>query len=103
MQDDIKLKLEKRRWLVLASFSLFTFVNASAFVTYSPILDVAAKFYQVDKTAIIWFSNIWYIVYVIGSIPAIFLLRINLGYSIIGASILNAIGSWIRYVAFANY
>lgn len=93
------IALEKKRWLVLLSFSLFTFSNASAFVTYAPILTAAGTYYGQTQEAIIWFSNIWYIVFVLLSFPALSLYNKSLSASLIASSIMTSAGAWVRFAA----
>lgn len=71
----------------------YRFCSAIGFVKFSPILDLAAKFYGVTDNAIIWFSNCYYITYALLSPFSIKPLDIRLDYSLNIASFLTALGS----------
>jgi len=95
--------LETRRWLILIVFCMFTFTNATGFVTYSPILDISESYYNASESSILWMANIWYVAYVVLSIPALFLFKWRLDVCLNIGTALNALGGWIRYAAGSNY
>lgn len=95
--------LEDKRWVILGVFSIFTFTNASAFVTYSPIVENAARYYHCSQSDVLWLANSWYISYVFLAIPALFFFRWRLGFSLKLGTLLNAVGGWIRYVGDDSY
>ena len=98
-----KSHLETRRWWILLIFCIFTFTNATGFVTYSPILSISESYYNSSEQSILWMANIWYLSYVIFSIPALFVFKWRLDVSLNIGTALNAIGGWVRYAAGGNY
>jgi len=48
-------------------------------------------------------SNIWYLSYVVLSIPTLFLFRWRLDFCLIGGTALNALGGWLRYASGDNF
>lgn len=59
----------KRRWVVLALYSLYCTVNAVQWLQYSIIADVIIEYYQVTYTAVNWTSIIYMLAYVVTILP----------------------------------
>jgi MFS transporter, FLVCR family, feline leukemia virus subgroup C receptor-related protein len=64
-----QFKVYKRRWVVLALYSLYCTVNAVQWLQYSIIADVVVEYYQVSYTAVNWTSIIYMLAYVVTILP----------------------------------
>ena len=92
------VRVFKKRWIPLAIYFLhITFTNWLWF-SYSSVPDVITCYYRVD---IEWVNALsWAImaVYVIGVVPAMWILQhVNLKLIAILSALLNALGAWIRF------
>ncbi|CAD8132915.1 unnamed protein product [Paramecium octaurelia] len=96
-------KIYKQRWLVLLAFCAFTFCNALGFVQYTPILKMAASYYDVDEDGVAWFSICYYITYFLLAPFSIKPMDIRLDYSLFLAAFLTSSGQWTIYLAHQNY
>uniref|UniRef100_A0A1B6DEC6 Choline/ethanolamine transporter FLVCR1 n=2 Tax=Clastoptera arizonana TaxID=38151 RepID=A0A1B6DEC6_9HEMI len=87
----------KRRWLMLALFALCSMCNASHWIQYSIIANVAMRFYNVSALAVNWTSMIYMAVYIPLVFPASWLLeKKGLRVAIILGALLMCIGAWIK-------
>ncbi|CAD8044623.1 unnamed protein product [Paramecium primaurelia] len=96
-------KVYTQRWFVLLAFCAFTFCNALGFVQYTPILKMAASYYDVDEDGVAWFSICYYITYFLLAPFSIKPLDIRLDYSLFFAAFLTSLGQWTIYFAHQNY
>jgi hypothetical protein len=64
-----QFRVYKRRWVVLALYSLYCTVNAVQWLQYSIIADVVVEYYQVSYTAVNWTSIIYMLAYVVTILP----------------------------------
>ncbi|CAD8132917.1 unnamed protein product [Paramecium octaurelia] len=96
-------KAYRWRWLVLFAFCTFTFSNALGFVQYSPILSLAAEYYGVTDQDIVWFSNCYYITYVVFCPFTIRPLEKRLDLSLFLAAFVTTLGQWFIYIAQQTY
>ncbi|KAI9295638.1 MFS general substrate transporter [Neoconidiobolus thromboides FSU 785] len=121
--ENVEIKADKRRWLVLLLFSMVTFSSALAWITYAPSADTFSKYYHLESTYYINFlSTIYMITYPPFLLPALYLSQLFLsleykrynkadnsgfGYGLKFALIfscgLHVLGCWIRYLAFENF
>lgn len=101
--NDNNKNLETRRWFILTIFCVNTFMNASAFVTFSPILKQAETYYNVSEQEILWLANTFYLVYATLAIPTLFFFRWRLDVSLIMGTCLNSVGGWLRYIGDDKY
>jgi FLVCR family feline leukemia virus subgroup C receptor-related protein len=103
--NNIKLKLSSRRWLVLFIFALISFMNAFHWIEHNIIQDVIISYYNSslpDSTigqneSVNWLSLVYMLCYIPLVFPAMFLLdmkglKLTVG---IGA-LLTAVGAWIK-------
>lgn len=58
-------KLYKRRWFVLAVVALFNFSNAMIWISFAPVTNYSASYFNVSETSVNYFS----LVYFIASLP----------------------------------
>lgn len=98
-----KIVLEKKRWIILICFSIFTFTNASAFTTYSPILGASTEYYNTSNNNIIWLANIWFVSYAIGGLPMLYFYSKNMKWTLIVFAFIQLVGGWVRYAADDSY
>jgi len=95
--EDYKLKLYKRRFLILFIFSLYSMSSAFQWIEYAIITNIIIRYYGTTQLAVTWTSMI----YMLSYIPLVFVatwMLDNWGLRrilILGAS-LNAIGSLIK-------
>ncbi|XP_078587556.1 solute carrier family 49 member A3-like [Branchiostoma floridae x Branchiostoma japonicum] len=93
-------RVYRRRWYILAVLCVLNLGNATIWLSFAPIADQTAEFYNVSLTTVNWLS----LVYMIASIPlgllATWLLdTLGLRAGIILASSLNLIGPVLRVVS----
>ena len=63
-------KVYRYRWVILAIFFFIVAINQMLWITFAPITNMAAQFYNVSDMQIGILSMIFMIVYIIVSIPA---------------------------------
>ncbi len=89
-------KLYKRRWLILAVFSLVSMTNEVIWISLSSITSIVKVYYGVDSLAVNWLSIIFMLLFVFVLISSYTLDRHGLKFTIIIGSVLNGIGSCLR-------
>ncbi|CAD8194433.1 unnamed protein product [Paramecium pentaurelia] len=93
----------KTKWGVLFAFCYLAFSNVLGFVSYSPISNNAANYYQISLNDLFWIGNMYYITFFIFGPLFIPLLEKRLDLCLKLASILTTLGTWIVWVAQSNY
>lgn len=93
-----EVRVFKKRWIALAVYFLhITFINWMWF-SYSAIPDIITCYYRVN---VVWVNALsWVImaVYVVGVVPAMWILEhVNLKLIAIVGGLLNALGAWLRF------
>ena len=63
------IQLYPQRWLMLAIFSLNTFLNGVMLMGLSPVVAIVSPYYGVSSVDIQWLSNIFLLVYFVLSLP----------------------------------
>ncbi|MCJ1284431.1 hypothetical protein MMC26_003763 [Xylographa opegraphella] len=93
-------KVYKRRWFGLIQLVLLNIVVSWDWLTYAPVTNSTATFFNTDPTIINWLSTAFLFAYVFASPFTLYTLH-HSGprLSIITASILILIGNWLRYAA----
>lgn len=90
----------KTRWIVLFVLFLISLSNAVIWISYSPIADKAANFYNVSAKSINWFALIYLIVCIPFGFCAAWLLDTRgLRITLLLAAYLNVIGCGLRVLA----
>ena len=94
MEEGAAGRLYGYRWVVLAAFALLNAVVQANWITFAPITDDAAAYYDVSDLQIGLLSMVFMVVFVVMSIPASYIidtygLRIGLG---IGAVLTGVFG-----------
>ena len=69
-QKPIQLKIYPQRWLMLAIFSLTTFLNGAVFMELSPVVAVVSPYYRISSMDIQWLSNMFLVVFIFVSLPS---------------------------------
>ena len=88
------------RYLLMLLFISLSMTNAFQWIEYSIIEKIVTEFYQVNTTAVMCTSVVYMVSYIIGIIPATWLLdHYGLRPCLIIASLGNTVGSWIKCVA----
>jgi FLVCR family MFS transporter 7 len=92
-------KLYPQRWLMLLMVVLTTMSNVMMWVSFSPIEDLAGKYYDVSSTVMDLLSTTFLINFVLLSFPTSWLInKKGLRYSLVIGAFLNMLGGVIRAV-----
>lgn len=90
-------RLYRRRFAVLAVFSLYSLVNAFQWIQYSIITNVFTHFYGVTNDQVDWLSIVYMVAYVPLIFPATWLLdRRGLRLTALLGAGLNCAGAWMK-------
>lgn len=102
---DQKFVLYPRRWIVLASFFLLSMSNSWMWITWSPLAEKAARFWDVSIDAVDGLSAVYMYIYVPFSFVSLHLVvhRLGLRGGLLASSILNGIGAIVRCACVASY
>ncbi|XP_029352413.1 choline/ethanolamine transporter FLVCR1 isoform X2 [Echeneis naucrates] len=93
----LQTRLYRRRFAVLAVFSLYSLVNAFQWIQYSIITNVFTDFYRVTNGQVDWLSIVYMLAYVPLIFPATWLLdRRGLRLTALLGSGLNCAGAWLK-------
>eukprot|EP00794_Sanderia_malayensis_P009023 gene9023-9987_t len=90
--------LYKRRWLILALFSLVSMTNEVIWISLSSITSIVQVYYQVDSIAVNWLSMVYMLLYIFVIGSSFMLDRFGLRFTIIIGAMLNGIGSCLRCI-----
>ncbi|XP_075871403.1 choline/ethanolamine transporter FLVCR1 isoform X2 [Nelusetta ayraudi] len=89
--------LYRRRFAVLAVFSLYSLVNAFQWIQYSIVANVFGRFYSVSSGQLDWLSIVYMVAYVPLIFPATWLLdRRGLRLTALLGAGLNCAGAWLK-------
>ena len=88
--------LYKRRWVVLAIFSLISMSNEIIWISFGSIASIIKEYYRVSFNAVNWLAMIFSVFYFLVPLSSYILNRYGLKITIISAAVLNAIGSYFR-------
>lgn len=93
----LETRLYRRRFAVLAVFSLYSLVNAFQWIQYSIITNVFTRYYGVSNASVDWLSIVYMVAYVPLIFPATWLLdRRGLRLTALLGSGLNCAGAWLK-------
>ncbi|XP_075060333.1 choline/ethanolamine transporter FLVCR1 [Mixophyes fleayi] len=93
----LQTRLYRRRFLVLAVFSLYSLVNAFQWIQYSILSSIFTGFYGVSYQTIDWLSVVYMLAYVPLIFPATWLLDTRgLRITALLGSGLNCLGAWVK-------
>ena len=91
-------KLYRKRWAVLAVFSLISMTNEVIWISLSSITSIVQEYYRVDSIAVNWLSLIYMLLYIFVVASSFILDKYGLKFTIIIGALLNAIGSCFRAI-----
>lgn len=93
----LQTRLYRRRFAVLAIFSLYSLVNAFQWIQYSIITNIFTHFYGVTNVVIDWLSMVYMVAYIPLIFPATWLLdRKGLRVTALLGAGLNCAGAWLK-------
>lgn len=93
----LQTRLYRRRFAVLAVFSLYSLVNAFQWIQYSIITNVFTQYYGVTNDKVDWLSIVYMVAYVPLIFPATWLLdRKGLRLTALLGAGLNCAGAWLK-------
>lgn len=96
-EKKVRTRLYRRRFAVLAVFSLYSLVNAFQWIQYSIITNVFTHFYGVTNDKVDWLSIVYMVAYVPLIFPATWLLdRRGLRLTALLGAGLNCAGAWLK-------
>lgn len=91
--------LYRRRYAILALYSLSNALNGMLWVSFSPIFQAAGTLFGVNATAINFFSTVFLFAYIPGAISSVYTMeRFGLRWCLVAGAALNAACGWTRYV-----
>ncbi|KAM4521455.1 choline/ethanolamine transporter FLVCR1 [Odontesthes bonariensis] len=95
--EKLETKLYRRRFAVLAVFSLYSLMNAFQWIHYSIITNVFTGYYGVANDQVDWLSIVYMVAYVPLIFPATWLLdRRGLRLTALLGAGLNCAGAWLK-------
>ncbi|XP_057289612.1 feline leukemia virus subgroup C receptor-related protein 2-like [Hydractinia symbiolongicarpus] len=97
-KENNKFRLYKRRWIVLAVFSLISMTNEVIWISLSSITSIVKAYYNVSYVAVNMLSMIYMIFYVFVIVSAYLLDKQGLKFTIVIGGALNGIGSCLRLI-----
>jgi FLVCR family MFS transporter 7 len=98
--EHVVYRLYKIRWLILVTIILVNVTNAMIWITYSSIANIGASYFNVSLTTTNMLNLIFYICYILASIPSAFVIdRHGIKASLLCGTIGNLVGGWLRYLA----
>ncbi|TSL47658.1 Feline leukemia virus subgroup C receptor-related protein 1 [Bagarius yarrelli] len=96
-QKPLQTRVYRRRFVVLAIFSLYSLINAFQWIQYSIISNIFTHFYGVTNVMIDWLSVVYMVAYIPLIFPATWLLdRKGLRVTALLGAGLNCAGAWIK-------
>lgn len=96
-RGSITYKVYKRRWFGLVQITLLNIIVSWDWLTFSPVAQDAAIYYNTDESAINWLSTAFMFAFCVIFPVAIYTLHWGPKPSIIAAAVLILAGNWIRY------
>ncbi|KAI8957163.1 MFS general substrate transporter [Daldinia sp. FL1419] len=95
--DTVTYKVYKRRWFGLLQLTLLNIIVSWDWLTFSPVSQNAATFYNTTESAVNWYSTGFLFAFVVIFPVTIYALHWGPKPSIIAAAVLILVGNWIRY------
>ncbi|KAI2468341.1 MFS general substrate transporter [Annulohypoxylon bovei var. microspora] len=96
-RGSITYKVYKRRWFGLVQLTLLNIIVSWDWLTFSPVSQNAATYYNTTESAINWFSTAFLFSFVVIFPVTIYALHWGPKPSIIASAVLILAGNWIRY------
>ncbi|KAK3923194.1 putative MFS-type transporter [Frankliniella fusca] len=97
-----EVRVLRRRWVMLALFSVTSMANAAHWIMYAIIANIATRYYGVSDMAINWTSIVFMAAYVPLVFPASWIIeRQGLRVAVLLGCSLMCAGSWLKVVSAA--
>ncbi|KAI1455050.1 MFS general substrate transporter [Annulohypoxylon moriforme] len=96
-RGSITYKVYKRRWFGLVQLTLLNIIVSWDWLTFSPVAQDAATYYDTDESAINWLSIAFMFSFLVIFPVSIYALHWGPKPSIIASAVLILAGNWIRY------
>ncbi|KAK4166406.1 major facilitator superfamily domain-containing protein [Cladorrhinum sp. PSN259] len=93
----IEYKVYKRRWFGLVQLTLLNIVVSWDWLTFSPVANYAAEYFNTSETIVNWLSTAFLFAFTFISPLVIYVLHLGPKHSIVTAAALILIGNWVRY------
>ncbi|GAB6023436.1 Major facilitator super domain-containing protein 7, variant 3 [Chamberlinius hualienensis] len=91
------IRLYKERWLIVIVVSLFQILSGTIWSSFPSVANISASYFKVSFNAVNWLTQVFYLMYVIGTIPAMWLLKAyGIRIVIYAISASGALGASIR-------
>ncbi|KAH0526570.1 hypothetical protein TsFJ059_009873 [Trichoderma semiorbis] len=87
----------KRRWFGLIQLTLMNIMVSWGWLTYAPVVDNSAAYYNVSSSAINWLSTAFFLSFVAIFPLSIWIVNRGFKYGFMSAAVLLIVGNWIRY------
>ena len=100
MATILPIVLYRRRWVILAIFSLISMMNNVLWISLSSIADIVQNYYQVSYTSINWLAMIFSAMTITIVLSVYILNKYGLKITIITAAVCNAIASSFRLIGY---
>nr|CAD7592823.1 unnamed protein product [Timema genevievae] len=102
LQEDTRVKVYPRRWLMLLMFSVCLLVNCVQWIQYAIIPQVITRYYNVSTTLVDFTSIIYLVIFVPAIFPASYILDrlasllMGLRWATLLGAGLTALGAWMK-------
>jgi FLVCR family feline leukemia virus subgroup C receptor-related protein len=97
-QHHTEYTLYRKRWVVLASFSLLTLTSAWIWITWSPLSSMMAVYWGVSESSVDALAGIYLYVYLPCSFVSLWLVnRYGMRYGLLCGATLNLLGALVRW------
>lgn len=70
IEDEGRIKVYKRRWIVLLIYILYSAINALQWIQYAIISNIIMKYYNISSVSVDWTSIIYMALYTPLVLPA---------------------------------
>ncbi|RKP14538.1 major facilitator superfamily domain-containing protein [Piptocephalis cylindrospora] len=98
--DSIQYRTYPLRWVILLTLFLLNMSSSILWTTYTSVSALSAEYFEVSDTAISMLAMVFYIGFVIMSLPSGWVIdHVGIKTGLIIGSVLNIAGAWLRYVA----
>eukprot|EP00112_Aurelia_sp_Birch-Aquarium-sp1_P011234 Seg2363.3 transcript_id=Seg2363.3/GoldUCD/mRNA.D3Y31 product="Feline leukemia virus subgroup C receptor-related protein 2" protein_id=Seg2363.3/GoldUCD/D3Y31 len=93
-----KFILYKRRWVILAVFSMISMMNQAIWISLSSVTIIVQEYYNVHSIAINWLAMLYMLLYIFVLASSFILDKYGLKITIIMGAMLSGIGSCFRAI-----
>ena len=98
------IALSRRRWFVLASFSMLSFMNAWMWIAWSPFVEFCTALWSVHESKVDQLASVYFYMCLFVIFPALYAVqRYGLRNSLYFSSMINFVGASLRYGCMNHY